>query len=142
MASLDRAYGLRGAVIALGMAAVAGGVHGVMAWNFDVLGVKIAVGIAGSIVLIMAGAISARQSMISAVALGLVMGALFFLGRWTGWTLMEGGPSETARFFAATPAGWPGYLAAAGISGFWVVEAISMLVPSMIGCVVGQERVD
>ncbi len=132
---------MRGAAIALGMAGVAGGVHGVMAWNFDILAVKIAVGLAGSIVLIMAGAISARQSMISAVVLGMVMGALFFLARWTGWSLMEGGLPETVRLFSTSPLGWPDYLAAAGISGFWVVEAISMLVPAMIGCIVGQERV-
>ena len=34
MASLDRAYGMRGALLALGMACVAGGVHGVMAKVF------------------------------------------------------------------------------------------------------------
>ena len=63
------------------MACVAGGVHGVMASQFDYLVVKIVVGIAGAIVLIMAGAISARQSMASAVATGLLMGLLFFVCR-------------------------------------------------------------
>ena len=79
MASLERAYGVRGAVIALSLAAIAGGVHGVMAASFDYLALKIAVGIAGAVVLIMAGAISARQSVWGAVCIGLSMGAVFFL---------------------------------------------------------------
>ena len=142
MASLDRAYGARGAVIALGMACVAGGVQGVMAWSFDILAVKIAVGLAGAIVLVMAGAISARRSSPGAIGLGLLMGAFFFISRWIGWTLMDGGVSGAAAFVAALPWGWPGYLAAAGISGFWVFEGVSMLAPALFGCIVGQERPD
>lgn len=142
MASLERAYGVRGAVIALSMAAIAGGVHGVMAASLDHLAVKIGVGIAGAIVLIMAGAISARQSVWSAIAIGLGMGALFFLGRWCGWSLITGGVPEAIRFLGAGPLGWPEFLSAAGISRYWTVEAISMLVPAMIGCLVGQERTD
>jgi hypothetical protein len=111
-----------------------------MAWTFDFLAMKIAVGLAGSIVLIMAGAISARQSIVGAILLGFVMGGLFFLMRWSGWSLMEGGFAETARFLVAGPSGWAGYLEAVGISGYWLVEAISMLVPALIGCVAGQER--
>lgn len=140
MASLDRAYGTRGALIALGMASIAGAVHGVMAGSFDYLGLKIVVGVAGALVLIMAGAISARRSILSAIAIGFGMGLLFFLTRWSGWSLITGGVPETLRFLSAGPWGWPGFLASAGISGFWIVEAISMLVPAMIGCIVGQER--
>ena len=140
MASLDRAYGMRGAALALGMASIAGGVHGVMASQFDYLAVKIVVGVAGAIVLIMAGAISARASMLSAVATGLAMGVLFFLFRWIGWSLMEDGPSGALAFLTTPPWGWPGYLTQAGISGFWAVEATSMLIPALIGCIVGQER--
>ena len=122
------------------MACVAGGVHGVMASQFDYLVVKIVVGIAGAIVLIMAGAISARQSMASAVATGLLMGLLFFVCRWIGWSLMEGGIAGAWAFLATPPWSWPAFLALAGISGYWIVEAVSMLVPAMIGCIVGQER--
>ena len=131
---------MRGALLALGMACVAGGVHGVMANQFDFLLVKIVVGIAGAIVLIMAGAISARASMAGAVATGLAMGVLFFLCRWIGWSLMEGGLDGALAFLSTPPWGWPGYLALAGISGFWAVEATSMLIPALIGCIVGQER--
>ena len=140
MASLDRAYGARGALLALGMACVAGGVHGVLANQFDYLAVKIVIGIAGAIVLIMAGAISARQSMASAVVTGLLMGLLFFVCRWVGWSLMEGGINGAVAFLATPPWSWPTFLALAGISGYWTVEAISMLIPALIGCVVGQER--
>lgn len=140
MPSLDRAYGLRGAGIALGMAAVAGGVQGVLAWQFDYLAVKIVVGMSGVLVLIMAGAISARQHLASALGLGLLMGAAFFLARWIGWALMDAGFAGAADFLMATPIGWPGWLDARGISGFWIFEAMSMFAPALFGCYVGQER--
>lgn len=140
MASLDRAYGIRGAVIAVSMAAVAGAVHGTFAQAFDWLAVKILVGVAGSIVLIMAGVISARQSWWGTISLGLFMGGLFFLARWTCWSLMEGGTAGAGSFLSTPPFLWPEYLAAAGISTFWIVEAVSMCVPAMIGCVTGHER--
>lgn len=140
MASLDRAYGIRGAVIAISMAAVAGGVHGTFAQSFDWLAVKIIVGVAGSIVLIMAGVISARQSWWGTISLGLTMGGVFFLSRWTCWSLMDGGTVGASNFLTTTPFMWPDYLAAEGISTFWIVEAVSMCVPAMIGCVTGHER--
>ncbi len=140
MASLDRAYGYRGAIIAVAMATVAGGVHGTFAQAFDWLSVKILVGIAGSIVLIMAGVISARQSWWGTISLGLLMGAMFFLARWTCWALMTGGTVEAGTFLTTPPLMWPDYLAAGGISTFWIVEAVSMIVPAMIGCVTGHER--
>lgn len=140
MASLNRAYGMRGAALALGMACVAGGVHGVMAGSFDYLIVKLGVGLAGAIVLIMAGAISARQTMQGAILIGLGMGGLFFASRWICWALVTGGLSTAGDLLTLPPWGWPAFLSAAGISGFWVVEAFSMLIPAMIGCIVGQER--
>ncbi len=140
MASLDRAYGYRGAIIAVAMATVAGAVQGTFAQAFDWIAIKVLVGIAGSIVLIMAGVISARQSWWGTISLGLLMGALFFLSRWTCWALMTGGAVEAGTFLTTPPFMWPDYLAAAGISTFWIVEAVSMFVPAMIGCVIGHER--
>ena len=140
LASLDRAYGVRGAALALGMACVGGGVHGVMAGSFDFLVVKLGVGLAGAIVLIMAGAISARQTLGGAILIGLGMGVLFFVFRWAFWAIVTGGLPRAGDLMTLAPWDWPAFLAAAGISGFWVVEAISMLVPAMIGCLVGQER--
>lgn len=122
------------------MACVAGGVHGVMAGSFDILVVKLGVGLAGAIVLIMAGAISARQSLVGAVLIGLSMGLLFFVFRWVFWAVVTGGLPRVGDLLSLPPWEWPTFLIAAGISGFWVVEAISMLVPAMIGCLVGQER--
>ena len=140
MASLDRAYGYRGAFIALGMAVVAGGVQGVLAHEFDYLIVKVVVGLASVLVLIMAGAISARQHLFSALGLGVIMGLCFFLARWGGWSLMESGISGLFGFLLTPPWGWPDYLSDHDISGFWVFEAVSMFAPALIGCYVGQER--
>jgi len=140
MASLDRAYGYRGAIIAVSMATVAGAVHGTFAQTFDWFGIKLLVRIAGSIVLIMAGVISARQTWWGTISLGLAMGLVFFLARWTCWAMLMGGSSEAGTFLSTPPFMWPEYLAAAGISTFWIVEAVSMCVPAMIGCVTGHER--
>ncbi|MEM1297947.1 MAG: hypothetical protein AAGH68_01615 [Pseudomonadota bacterium] len=140
MPSLDRAYGFKGAVIAVSMAVVAGAVHGVMAATFDVLAVKLIVGLAGSIVLIIAGVVSARRSLWGAIATGLLMGSFFFLTRWMCWSVMTGGGEALVGFLSAGPLGWAAWLEAAGITTFWLVEAISMFVPAMIGCVAGQER--
>lgn len=139
MPSLDRAYGFKGAIIAIIMAAIAGAVHGVMAATFDVLVAKVAVGLAGSIVRIIAGVVSARKSFWGAAGVGLAMGTVFFVLRWGCWALMVG---DLASFLATPPWGWPGYLDAAGISAFWRVEAVSMFVPAMIGCLAGQERAE
>jgi len=124
------------------MAMVAGGVHGVISWQFDHLAVKIAVGLTGALVLIMAGAISARQAFASALALGVVMGLAFFMARWAGWSLMDGGIEGLTAFATTPPWGWPGYLEGRGISGLWVYEAVSMFVPALLGCYAGQERVE
>lgn len=140
MASLDRAYGYRGATIALGMAMIAGGVQGVIAHQFDYVVVKVAVGLASVLVLIMAGAISARQQFYSAIGLGLLMGIGFYLTRWGGWSLMEGGLTGVIEFFSTPPWGWPAYLDRNDISGFWILEALSMFCPALVGCYVGQER--
>lgn len=140
MASLDRAYGIRGVVIALTMATVAGAVHGTLAQAFDILWVKIVIGMAGSIVLVMAGVISARRSWWGTIALGVSMGVLFFVARWSCWAVMAGGPSEAMVFLTTAPLVLPQYLAAAGIRIFWIVEAVSMCVPAMFGCVAGHER--
>lgn len=140
MASLDRAYGHRGAAIALGMAAVVGAVHGVLAWQFDHLIATLAVGMAGAIIMVMGGAISARQTLSGAVGVGLAMGLLFFVTRWSGWALMQGGFPGAAGFLGTPPWGWPDWLANAGISDLWAVELTSLLVPALFGCLAGQER--
>lgn len=140
MASLDRAYGYRGAIIALAMAGTAGVVQGTFAQVFDVLWLKLITGLAAVVVLIMAGAISARRSLISAVGLGVLMGLCFFFCRWLAWGLVRGGMDEAVDMALMTPIGWPAYLAAAGISGFWIAEATSMFVPAIAGCVMGHER--
>lgn len=140
MASLDRAYGVRGAAIALAMAAVAGCVHGALAAEFDHLWVKLALGTAGAVVMVMGGATSARQTLAGALGVGFAMGFLFFAARWSAWSLMQGGPAGLAAFLGAPPWGWPGYLARAGVSDFWTVEAVSLLIPALFGCFVGQER--
>ncbi|MEM7060580.1 MAG: hypothetical protein AAF557_23620 [Pseudomonadota bacterium] len=140
MASLDRAYGYRGATIALGMAMIAGGVQGIIAHEFDFLLVKVLVGLASALVLIMAGAISARQQFYSAIGLGLLMGVGFFLTRWGTWSLMDGGAFGALKFFSIPPWGWPAYLDQLGVSGFWIFEAVSMFCPALVGCYVGQER--
>ena len=140
MPSLDRAFGYRGALIALAMAAVAGGVQGVLAWQFDYLVVKIVVGLCGALVLIMAGVISARLSLGAAIGLGLLMGAAFFVARWTGWSLMDGGVAGAADFLARAPLGWPGWLEGRNISSAWIFEAGSMTVTSLFGCYFGHER--
>ena len=140
MASLDRAYGTRGVVIALTMSAVAGAVHGTFAQSFDFLWVKILVGMAGSIVLGIAGVISARRSWWGAIMLALLMGVLFFVSRWSCWAIMTGGVTEATRFLVTPPYLWPEYLAAAGISVFWILETISMCIPAMFGCYVGHEQ--
>ena len=126
--------------MALGMALVAGGVQGVIAHQFDFLVVKVLVGFASALVLIMAGAISARQRLKSAIVLGFLMGIGFFVARWSGWSLMENGINGLAVFLTTPPWSWPAYLNQNDISGFWIVEAISMFFPALIGCYVGQER--
>lgn len=142
MASLDRAYGYRGAIIALGMAGVAGGVHGVFAHSFDYLAVKLVIGLAGSVVLIMAGAISARHHAYASIGLGLLMGFLFFITRWGTWSLMEGGMLQTLSFLSTPPWAWPGYLADFGISGFWMLEVFMITGIALLGCILGQERAE
>ncbi|MEM7742499.1 MAG: hypothetical protein AAF409_02210 [Pseudomonadota bacterium] len=142
MASLNRAYGARGAAIALALASVVGLVHGTMAASFDYLGVKIGVGVAGAVMMIIAGVVSARRSVLAALATGLAMGCVFFVVRWAAWATIVGGPTELMTFFGTTPWGWPAYLSARGISGFWIVEATSMTIPALVGCIAGQERTE
>lgn len=140
MPSLDRAQGVRGAAIALATALLAGCVHGVLAWQFEALAANIAFGLTGAVMLVIGGAVSARRSLAAALGLGLLMGGAFFLARWTGWALMEGGPAGVAGFIAAGPHGWPRWLGAHGVNAFWPVEAASMFAPALFGCYAGQER--
>ena len=142
MASLDRAYGVRGAAIALAMAAVAGAVHGTFAQAFDVLWVKLLIGLAGSIVLIMAGVISARRSWWGTVSLALLMAGTFFVTRWSCWAVMQGGWAGLAALMTTPPQRWPEFLVVAGISAFWTVELIAMCIPAMFGCIAGHERAE
>lgn len=122
------------------MALVAGTVQGTFAQAFDLLWLKTLTGIAAVILLLMAGAISARRSVLAATVLGLTMGGLFFVGRWGAWAFMSGGLVELSSFVASGPVGWPDYLFQSGISAFWIFEAMSMLAPSIAGCLMGQER--
>lgn len=140
MASLDRAYGTRGAIIALAMAAVAGAVHGTFAQVFDLLWVKILIGMAGSIVLMIAGVNSARRSWWGTISLPLLMVVVFFIARWSCWAIMTGGVTELTVFLTTPPPMLPEYLAAVGISLFWIVELLAMCVPAMFGCIAGHER--
>jgi hypothetical protein len=128
-------------VIALGMATVAGGVHGTLAWAAgDNTLPKIALGCAAAIVMVMAGAISARRTVYFAIALGIGMGLMFFVARWLAWSLMEGGVPLATGFLGAGPLGWPSFLDSNGISGFWILEFTSVMVPAVFGTIVGQER--
>lgn len=140
MPSLERAYGIRGAAIALGMATIAGGVQGVLAWQFDYVVIKVVIALAGALVLVMAGAISARRSLNKAMILGCMMAVSFFIARWIGWSLMQGGFPLTLELFTLSPLSWPEWMDAQGVSGFWILEATSMFVPALFGCYVGQER--
>ena len=124
------------------MAAVAGGVHGVLAWQFDYVAAKIFIGLCGALVMIMAGAISARRSLARAAGLGVLMGIAFFLARWTGWSLMEGGPSTTLDFLTQSPLNWYTWLDQRGISGFWILETMSMMTTALFGCYFGHERAE
>ena len=142
MASLDRAYGTRGAVTALATAMVAGAVHGTFAQVFDLLWVKILIGMAGSVVLIIAGVNSARRSWWGTLSLALLMVAVFFAARWSCWAVMTGGVTELMVFLRTPPPMWPEYLAAAGVSLVWIVELVSMCVPAIFGCIAGHERVE
>ena len=141
MVSLDSSRRRHGATVALTLGAIAGMVHGVLAWRFDSLAGAIAIGLAGGLVLLIAGVLSARRCRVTALGLGLALGLVFILARWTGWSLMAGGPVMAAEFLASGPAGRPGWLATPGIDIFWTVEAASMFVPALVGCYVGQERV-
>lgn len=136
MASLDRAYGLRGAAIALGAAALAGLVHGVIASALDLLVLKTLLLAVSIIVLVIAGTVSARRSLATAAIIGLAMALVFFWTRWAGWSVM----TDAARFASEPPWAWPAYLSGAGVTGLWIAEFTATLSAALFGCMAGHER--
>lgn len=142
MASLSRAYGARGVVIAVSTAAVVGVVHGTLAAVFDVFAMKLVVGILGSIAMIIAGTVSARQQVLSAVVVALTMATIFFVLRWSAWAIINDGSAGLQEFLTALPLGAPQLLLEWGITRYWMLEVFSMFVPALIGCIAGFERAE
>ncbi|MEM7508202.1 MAG: hypothetical protein AAF415_15825 [Pseudomonadota bacterium] len=136
MASLDRAYGLKGAAIALGTAAVAGLVHGVLASALDSILLKVPLLLVSIIVLVIAGTVSARRSLATAALIAVAMALIFFWMRWFGWSAM----ADAARFVTEPPWRWPAYLAAGGVTGLWIAEFTATLSAAIFGCMAGHER--
>lgn len=58
------------------MPAVVGFVHGGLAAEFDLLDVKLALGAAGAVVMVISGGTSARQTLPGALGIGVAMGLL------------------------------------------------------------------
>ncbi|MBY8974649.1 hypothetical protein KHP62_02450 [Rhodobacteraceae bacterium NNCM2] len=136
MASLDRAYGLRGATIAVGIALIAGLVQGVLASQLEWLLPKALLLLASCIVLVMAGTVSARQSVASTGLIAALMTLGFFLCRWTVWSVMTGaGP-----MLAEPPWQWPAYFADHGVTLLWIAEFLATLGAATFGCFAGHER--
>lgn len=136
MASLDRAYGIRGAVIALGCAAVAGLVHGVLVASTDWLAIKILLLVAALTVLVIGGTVSARQSIATSFLIALAMALAFFWMRWAGWSAITDG----GVFPGVPPWGWWGYIATSGVTGLWLGEGAATLSAAIFGCMAGHER--
>ncbi len=145
MATTNRAYGMRGAAIALGITAIAAATQGVLTAVTGVIALEILCAVVMAIALVIAGATSARQTWPGAAALAVFMGVLFFWLRWTLWSFMSGG-AEAALAFALTPP-WLWYpamdtLSATGaITGntLWIMEGATMLAAAATGCLLGYE---
>lgn len=136
MASLDRAYGIRGAAIALGAAALGGLVHGVLASQLEWLGPKALLLIISATVLVISGTVSARQSYLAAGLIATAMAVTFFWMRWFGYSLM----SDASAFAVTAPWDWPAYLSGAGVTLLWVLELGVTFCAALFGCMAGHER--
>ncbi|MEL6476263.1 MAG: hypothetical protein AAFR17_02975 [Pseudomonadota bacterium] len=136
MASLDRAYGIKGAAIALGAAAVAGAVHGVLVTVTGWLVVKVVLLAVAVAVLVIGGTVSARQSLPAALAIALAMALAFFWARWSTWSVM----SDGGVFLGVPPWGWWGYISTSGVRGLWFGEFAATLSAAVFGCMAGHER--
>ena len=136
MASLDRAYGLRGAVTAFGAAAVAGAVHGVLVAMTGWIAVKGLLLLIAMAVLVIGGTVSARQSLPSALIIAAAMAFLFFLCRWSAWSVI----SDGGAFLNQPPWAWWGYISASGVKLLWFGEVSATLAAAVFGCLAGHER--
>ncbi|MEM8699375.1 MAG: hypothetical protein AAGF44_09400 [Pseudomonadota bacterium] len=136
MASLDRAYGIKGAAIALGTALVAGAVHGVLVTVTGWLAVKVLLLVVAVAVLVIGGTVSARQSLAAALGIGLAMALTFFWARWSAWSVM----SDHGVFATLPPWEWWDYISTSGVQGLWFGEFSSTLTASIFGCMAGHER--
>lgn len=142
MASLDRAYGLRGAILALGLAAAGGAIHGTLAGTEPGLIAKLGLALASLVVVLVAGVASARRSLGAALGIAALILAAFLVCRWGCWCLMVADWPGLARLAALPPGGWPGALAGLGAGALAVVETTAVATAALVGCLTGQERED
>ncbi|MEM8842962.1 MAG: hypothetical protein AAGD47_14440 [Pseudomonadota bacterium] len=136
MASLDRAYGLRGALTALAISAISGLVHGVLASQLTWLGIKALLLVVSCVALVIAGTVSARRSPAAAWGIALAMTLVFFLCRWAIWAVMV----QATPVLASPPWDWPGLFARHGVSWLWIVELTATGAAAGLGCYAGHER--
>lgn len=136
MASLDRAYGIKGAVIALGVAGIAGLIHGTLASQVVWLLPKIGLLLVSVTAMIIGGTVSARQSYATAALIAAAMVVVFFWLRWFGFSVMTDG----GGFATVLPWHWPAYITATGVSWLWTVETGAVMAATILGCMAGHER--
>ncbi|MEM7670176.1 MAG: hypothetical protein AAF317_13730 [Pseudomonadota bacterium] len=136
MASLDRAYGIRGAVIAIGVAGVAGLIHGTLASQVVWLAPKIALLVMSVAAIVIGGTVSARQGYATAMLIAVTMSIAFFCFRWTGFSIM----ADAGTFLTIAPWNWPDYIATTGVSWLWTIETGLISFAALLGCLAGHER--
>lgn len=136
MASLDRAYGVKGALIAGATAAVAGLVHGVLVAVTGWLAIKVLLLAAAAAMLVIGGTVSARQHTASMTAMAMAMVALFFWWRWLGWSAIN----DAGVFLGLGPGGWLAYIRGSGVFWLWLPEFSITASAAAFGCYAGFER--
>ena len=145
MATTIRAYGLRGAIIALSVTVVAAAVQGILTALTTVLVLEILLAMVVAVALAMAGATSARRSRAGALAMALAMAVLFFWLRWTLWHAMSFGADAAAGFALTPPWAWPAAMdalvARGALSGhlLWIMESAAVLASAAAGTLIGHE---